>query len=430
MPYEEEESSLKASGNFNKIISEDTFFNSLKYNNDLNNKIIHALKESKENIFSVPTKKSDIFDKLYCIDGSFLNISKNDGEVIALRVGAAILKTQDLFNIERNSFGTPNPFAVAQIYQNENNLFMNGILPSKNTYFYDNQHFLSMKETFNMSLDNMFEQYLAKNIQQDFFYDLYNHNLSKSIIKNLTEFKPIKDIIEGIREDSIIFNTQKEVAKIMLITESILSQYLLNKTISDKEHSLIVLDGRLQNEYLGTDLKELNQSKIKNINNVLIGVQKTGRLNILLTYLHQIIKNNDLSLYGLDKLHSNYQSGKSILIILNSKFKSICGLPKSGHGNYGIDCFYITQEPNRKEFVFTLPIHLFEQKSFDTNQLFKSLSSVFQYANTDLYILNKGVLISNILAHSNVALNKKYTKILGDKIETTEKIKPSAKMKI
>ena len=441
MPFEQEKSSLSASGNFTKEMLDNNKSKELIYNNTLTNQIIEALlylKDKKDNsIASVAAKKQRVYKKLYCIDGSLLTIPKEHGELVGLRVGAAIINTNDLFNIEKDNFGVPNPFQVAQIYNNKGNIFINSLLPSKNIYHSNGSHFYSLQESFAMALNDTFNSGIAKEIKEYFSYELLM--VKEKAIKEISDWNCFENIIQNIREESIIFSTKKETQQIMLITESILSQYIISKSLDNKENSLIVIDGRLQNEDIGNILKKLNTKKIIHENNMLVGVQKSGILNMLLSKVHEVIKGDALVNTNLNNLKNIYNNGQSILLRLDNQFKEKCGIKTAGKGSYGTDYFYITQEPNRKEFVFTLPDHIFPDKSsptstnnkIDLDMLFDSLCGVFEYANTDLYILSKGALLTNIIAHDNVSLNKKYTSVLNqtNKEENTNNLSTNSTSK-
>lgn len=416
MAHEGESSSLSASGSFTKEILATNKSEELKYNNTLTNQIIEALiyLKQKGGVRPPITQKSSVYEKMYCIDGSLLTIPKEEGELVGLRIGSALLNTKDLFNIEKDRFGTPNPLAVAQLFNNKDSLFINGLLPSKNTYIYENNHFYTLQESFIKSLDNLFDSGLAKTIKDSFSNDM--SKIGHANIIKMSNWNYIDSIVKEIREESIVFSTRHHVKKIMLITESILSQYLLQVNSKKHEDGLIVLDGRLQNQDIGSLLKELNPHKIKSIHNMLVGIQKTGILNQLLSKVHQVIKNEELDYPELTQLKKDYLDGKPVLLILNEKFKEKCGIQRSGIGTYGRDCFYITQAPDRKEFIFTLPDNIFDKNnpiSGQSMELLNKLCSVFEYANTNLYIASKGALLTNILAHDNVSLTQDYTEVIG-----------------
>lgn len=419
MAHIEEGSDIKSSGSNVKNIITSKLFNSLTYNDKLKEQIIAGiihLQDTKK-IPNLKAKKENIYENLYCIDGSFANLP-GLAEVISLRVGSAVLDTSQLLNIERDRFGTPNPHKIAQLFQNPKNVYLDNAFPSKNSYIFENNRFYSMRESFEMALVDFFSNGLAKEIKDKFFLETKNEfNLSTkdSIIK----LPAIENLLQGIREESIVFSTQQEVQKIMLMMESMLSQYMLYQSSIENEKGIIVLDGRLQNEELGKVLRSLNETKIQTVDTMLMGVQKTGRLNLLLSKMHEIIKCEDLG-NELKNLKDKYINNESLLFILDNKFKKICGLPDSGNGNYGVDCLYISEGPSRQEFVFTLPIHIFESNKFQGKQthLFGSLVSLFEFAHTDLYFKNKGVLLTNVLAHSNVSLNIKYTNVITERIES------------
>ena len=419
MPHNQEGSDLKSSAHLIQEMQDNSFFQSLNYFDNLDNKIKEALLKlipmgyvtflkEKE------IKKEKMYEKLYCVDGSLINFSKEGGELIALRIGAAVLETKDLFSIQRDSFGNTNPFQVAQLFQNENNLFLNAILPSSNIY-YANGKIYDMKTIFKYAIDNIFEgndTTLGTQLKE---YFLNHFNASNPYINTFSDLPFITRIITSIRDENIIFNTQNETKKIMLSLESILAQYLLEKSKKYNEKGLIVLDGRLQNEDIGNDLNILSKNNITSEKNMLIGVQKTGILNTLLSKIHLFLKNytsSDLNDPILEYVRE-YKNSRSILIIPDNKFKNTCGIPTSKHGVYGRECLYISKGPDRKEFVFTLPNIVFEKNMNIFDTLFP-VCSVLEYANTDLYIANKGVLLANILAHANVSLNKKHTQVLGD----------------
>lgn len=410
MPYSDEESSIVASGNYNQSMLRDKNYNSLSYHDELKQKIYQGLKYLiKQNYMAFTPNKSDIYKQLHCIDGSLLGIQKDEGELLGLRVGNAIIDTEQLFNIQYNKFGTPNPYHVAQLYSHINNAYINSILPSRHIYNYENGQFNTLKHSFQLALDNTFEQGFAKDVKENYLAEL-----KKNIHDNFSSIPAIKKIINDIREESIVFSTRSEVQKIMLIIESILAQYQLSSfTHSQKE--LIVLDGRLQNEDIGKDLKILTNAKIKNINQMLISVQKTGRLNILLSKIHDLLKYDSFQSHTeLHYIKKSYDKGDSLIFVLDENFKTICAIPDAGHGAYGIDCLLITATPNRKEFVFNLPQGVFTQKPrLSVADLLHQLGSVFHYAKTDLYIKNKGVLLTNVLSHAQVSLNKEQTKILA-----------------
>lgn len=426
MPYEQEISDLKSSGSNVKNIISNNLFNSIIYKDTIKENVIKGLNylENSGFIKNVDSQKNDIYESLYCVDGSFVNLNTNGSEIISLRVGSAILDTQDLFNIERDKFGTPNPHHVAKLFQHPGNIFLDNIFPSKNSYIYDNSinKFLTMRESFEKSLSASFEDGLGKKIKNQFFLETYQE-IGLTDKNNITDFHAIRNLLNGIREESVEFTTQNEVQKLMLMTENILSQYLLYQSANNKEKSLIVLDGRLQNQDIGMYIKSLNESKIQNENNMLIGVQKTGNLNLILSIIHMILQDNNISI--LPAIKNKYLKGESLFFILDKKFKEICGVPEGGIGTYGIDCFYISQAPHRKEFVFTLPIHVFSKGKFkgSARELFKGLGSVFEYTNTNLYFKEKGALLTNILAHQNVSLNSKYTSVLGNEIKEKDNTK-------
>lgn len=420
MPHNQEGSDLKSSAHLIQEMQENSFFQSLNYFDNLDSKIKEAL------LNLIPTgyvtffkekelNKEKMYEKLYCVDGSLINLSKEGGELIALRIGAAVLETQDLFSIQRDSFGNTNPFQVAQLFQNENNLFLNAILPSSNIY-HTNGQIYDMKTSFKYAIDNIFEgndNTLGTQLKQ---YFLNHFNASNPYINTFSDLPFITKIIKSIRDENIIFNTQNETKKIMLSLESILAQYLLEQSTKYNEKGLIVLDGRLQNEDIGNDLNILSKNNITSEKNMLIGVQKTGLLNTLLSKIHLFLKN-----YTSDDFNDpllpyikEYKNNSSILIIPDNNFKNICGIPISKHGIYGRECLYISKGPDRKEFVFTLPNVVFEKNMDILEKILFSVCSVLEYANTDLYIANKGVLLANILAHANVSLNKKHTQVLGD----------------
>lgn len=420
MPYEQESSDLKSSGSNVKNIISNSLFNSITYKDTIRENIIKGLihLESLNNIQYINSKKNDIYENLYCVDGSFVNLNKTGPEIISLRVGSAVLDTKELFNIEVDRFGNTNPHKVAKLFQHPGNIFLDNAFPSKNSYIYDsaNKRFLTMRESFEKALFASFEDGLGKVIKDQFFLETFQE-IGLTDKNHITEFSVIKELLKGIREESVDFTTQNEVQKLMLMTENILSQYLLYQSANKKEKGLVVLDGRLQNQDIGNYIKMLNESKIQNENTMLIGVQKTGNLNMILSIIHNILKEDDMSV--LSNLKSKYHNGESLLFRVDKKFKQLCGIPEAGIGAYGVDCLYITEAPNRKEFVFTLPTHIFVKNAFQGNrrELFKGLVSVFEYANTNLYFKEKGALLTNILAHQNVSLNIKYTSVLGEEIK-------------
>lgn len=419
MPYENEESSLIASSNFNKnLLNKKQFYSNFQFNDKHKNRILFALKHllDKQKIFNLNTNKNNIYNSLQCIDGSLINnIDNNGGQYINMQFGSAFLDIDKLFSIQSDNKGNINPYHVAQLFKNDNNILLGTQFPSKNIYFNNNGQFFTLKDSFIKSLNYLFDKN-SNPIIASFLEDL--KYLNKSInVNNFIQIENIKEILNDIRDDSIIYTTEKEVQKLMLISETILSQYLLKN--NNHKNDLIIIDGRLHNHDIGDYIKEINPTRI-NENSMLVGVQKTGILNIVLSEIHNILKENNYNNKDTKPLFDMYNNGDSIFIILTNNFKTICGLPEYTIGNYGTECFYITKAPKRQEFVFTLPEHLFKEsgsinqrkakKQFTIESIFK-VCSVFEYAHTDLYLGNKGVLLANVLAHNHVSLNKQFTNI-------------------
>lgn len=422
MPYENEESSLIASSNFNKnLLNEKQFHSNFQFNNKHKNRILSALQylwDTNKISKKLNTDKNNIYNNLQCIDGSLVNnTDKNGGQYINMQFGSAFLDIDKLFSIQQDNKGNVNPYHVAQLFESENNILLGTQFPSKNVYFNNNGQILTLKDSFIQSLNHLFD-YSSNPIISSFIDDLRSFN-NFSNINNIIQVENIKRLLNDIREDSIIYTTEKEVQKLMLISETILSQYLLKNSTNN---NLIILDGRLHNQDIGDYIKEINPYRITN-DSMLIGVQKTGILNIILSEIHTILKDSSYSNKNIKPLFDMYQDGKGIFLILTNEFKLMCGLPDYKIGNYGIECFYITEAPKRQEFVFTLPEHLFKSPD-DPNQkkliaqitkdTITKVSSVFEYAHTDLYLGNKGVLLANVLAHNNVSLNKQFTNISSE----------------
>lgn len=424
MPYENEPSDFKSSGSNVKNIISGSLFNSITYKDNVKANITKGLLhlESARLIQYIKSNKNNIYENLYCVDGSFVNLNKVGPEIISLRVGSAILDTNQLFNIEKDKFGTPNPQHVAKLFQHPGNLFLDNAFPSKNSYIFEQNKFLTMRESFEKALLASFEDGLGKEIKDLFFLET-NIELGLTSKNLITDLDVIKKLLQGIRDENVDFTTQNEVQKLMLMMENILSQYLLQQSGDKKEKGLVVLDGRLQNQDIGMYLKKLNESKIQHEDTMLMGVQKTGSLNLILSIIHSVLRDDDV--LPLKNIKTKYLNGESILFVLDKKFKELCGIPESGIGTYGRDCLYITKAPDRKEFVFTVPMHIFNTDKFKGNALglIEGLISVFEYANTSLYFKEKGALLTNILAHQNVSLNEKYTSVLGNEIKQSPEIK-------
>lgn len=425
MPYENEESSLIASSNFNKnLLNEKQFHSHFQFNNKHKSRILTALQylwDSNKISRKLNVEKNNIYNHLQCIDGSLVNNTDNNGaQYINMQFGSAFLDIKKLFSIQTDNKGNVNPYHVAQLFGSENNILLGTQFPSKNVYFNNNGQILTLKDSFIESLNHLFDQN-SNPIVSSFLDDL-NILTSSSNLKKLHEIDSIKKLLNDIREDSIIYTTEKEVQKLMLISETMLSQYLLKH--NSQKQDLIILDGRLHNQDIGDYIKEINPNRI-NQNSMLVGVQKTGILNIILSEIHNILKDVCNSNSSLKPLFDLYHDGKGIFLILTNEFKIICGLPDYKIGNYGTECFYITEAPKRQEFVFTLPEHLFKTPD-DANQkkliaemtkdAILKITSVFEYAHTDLYLGNKGVLLANVLAHSHVSLNKQFTNILSNSL--------------
>jgi len=414
MPYKDEESSLIASAKFNQeILNNKTFHSNFLYSDRIREKLIIGLDylSAKNNQYNYASNPRFLYENLLCIDGSIISIQNNqNGEFIGMQFGSVTLNTQDLLKIQKNKFYIPNPFEVSKLFQSPNNIITGGVFPSKNIHYFNGNEYATLKDSYIYTLNSFFSSGGALSVKKSFLED------TNKPLSDFTRIPEIKKITDEIRDDNILYGTYKETQKIMLISEVLLAQFLLNE-YSDKASTLIIIDGRLHNEDIGGCLEQLNRRKIKTTENMLVGVQKTGMLNSLLTRVHEIIREQFLAPIKSQKTNNfesvlgRYAHGNSLFFVIDEKFKEICGIRSGFRGVYGRECFYISSAPCRREFVFTLPTHLFEDQFQGlVGETLSRMSSIFEYINTNLYFANKGVLLTNIMAHENVALNKEYTK--------------------
>lgn len=129
MAYENEESSLIASSNFNKnLLNEKQFHSNFQFNNKHKNRILSALQylwDTNKISKKLNTDKNNIYNNLQCIDGSLVNnIDKNGAQYINMQFGSAFLDIDKLFSIQKDSKGNVNPYHVAQLFDSENNILL------------------------------------------------------------------------------------------------------------------------------------------------------------------------------------------------------------------------------------------------------------------------------------------------------------------
>lgn len=83
MPYENEDSSLIASANFNnKILGETQFHSHFKFDNKYKRKLLIGLEQlftSKKIYRHLESSKTNIYNNLQCIDGSLVSINDSSG---------------------------------------------------------------------------------------------------------------------------------------------------------------------------------------------------------------------------------------------------------------------------------------------------------------------------------------------------------------
>lgn len=201
----------------------------------------------------------------------------------------------------------------------------------------------------------------------------------------------------------------------MLTLENLLAFDLINNINNlSNSNQIIILDGRLDNMFLSKLFNiYFNRKNIINENNILISVQKTGLLNNITTKIQKIfeenyfIKNKDEKFINLKNINIEYCYNKPILIKVTEGFREDLGLPKFSKNSYGQEYIYISQK--KEEFIFSLVNNSCDEKTL--NKILQNICSLLEYTSTNLYVKNKGVLLSNIIAHNNVALNNRYTNL-------------------
>ncbi len=460
MPYKQETSSFSASSIFNKENFNDDYISLFKSNPDKYiNKIIQSLEsyflhgeELKIKTFT-DNKEPSVFNYAFCIDGSVIDIYDQEKTLIKLKhgiqIGAAFLDFTKFNQCSLNNNGLVSPFDLAALYSSPYNIHYSGLLPGKNIYTLDDElNFMNSKESFKHSISQIFSKNeIAKDIYAHIVSDFYTQlnfisckEVNCDVINNcqnyidsekkcaqcnmnpISKINFIKNLTKKINNDSPNMDTSRETRELMLCLENFLVTYIIKNKDSftkNNEKLLIVLDGRLQNKYVGEFVKQWlvknrkdAANKFQNI--AVIGAQKTGIINAYLSSIRYVLENYDLSKMAegpFKDIFTNFRKGEGIYIKATAQFMLASGLKKSAalttelaFDQYGEDTMVITPFPHRQEFVFTVP-----NSKIWTPIVSRDIINLSLNAQTNLFYQSKGALITNILAHDNVSLNRKQT---------------------
>lgn len=432
MPYENESSSLLASANFNENFKNKSKYHTDMYSlNKITDIIIKHLTNTEYTSLDYKSIKNDSFELICCSDGSILSKTEGNGcKVNLIQYGINEILLDDYLEVTQDT-PYPNPYKINTILQNSNKYVESFVLPNRNITLEKNGRLLSNIETFKNVLDEVFETDLSGELKK-ILIEIINENRGTQIkdTTNLSDLPIIEDIIESIDTGEFQFNTHNASLEIMNISEILLTKWFQKHNDNKSLSRLIVKDGPLYNRFVGRELLEYEKKTFKNIDNICIGFQKNGSMNQILTKIHEVLKNNSLN---ETKIQKDYNKGKAIFMEPKRNFLKDLGLNDlNSRSFYGSYYFYITAQPERKEFVLSVPKAVFTNNTLtnkEVERLLTKLTGTIEILQTDFYLNNKGIFLPNIIAHDLVSLNNKYTEgVIEEKAKNQQnnhkKIKP------